>query len=234
MSKFSVKLKCLFWFDSKHFHEKNLNLKFFSFFCQNEVFVYANVSCGKKTGKPCPSAWLLLSSARSSISTIEFKTTYSCNFSKKMWNVIFDVWTTGIDFDLPGNGGPACAKYLSPQRRILEFLLGTTLALMALFVGWRLHSKPSTLKMMPLRQSRRVLLVTKFLLISMILTYLVEIGYKFYTNQAVFIFNPCHCLCVVQIVILYSLISAIKRDQEPSNSIVYLFRIHLYLLHGPL
>ena len=53
-----------------------------------------------------------------------------------MWNVIFDVWTTGIDFDLPGNGGPACARYLSPQRRILEFLLGTTLALVALFLGW--------------------------------------------------------------------------------------------------
>ena len=201
-----------------------------------KVFVYANVSCGKKTGKPCvrvPDSCCHLHVHRYRPQNLK-KTTYSCNFSKKMWNVIFDVWTTGIDFDLPGNGGPACAKYLSPQRRILEFLLGTTLALMALFVGWRLHSKPSTLKMLPLRQSRRVLLVTKFLLISMILTYLVEIGYKFYTNQAVFIFNPCHCLCVVQIVILYSLISAIKRDQEPSNSIVYLFRIHLYLLHGPL
>jgi len=78
------------------------------------------------------------------------------------------------------------------------------------------------------------MLVTKSLLISMTLTYLTEIGYKFYTNQAVFIFNPCHCLCVVQIVILYSFISAINRDQVPSDSIIYLFRTHLYLLHGPL
>jgi len=151
-----------------------------------------------------------------------------------MWNVIFDVWTTGIDFDLPGNGGPACARYLSPQRRILEFLLGTTLALVALFLGWRLHSKPLPLKMVPLRHSRRIMLVTKSLLGSMTLTYLIEIGYKFYTKQAVFIFNPCHCLCVVQIVILYSFISAINRDQVPSDSIIYLFRTHLYLLHGPL
>ena len=181
----------------------------------------------------------LQSSARLSFIDIDlrikdFKEETSLAALVKMWNVIFDVWTTGIDFDLPGNGGPACARYLSPQRRILEFLLGTTLALVALFLGWRLHSKPLPLKMVPLRHSRRIMLVTKSLLISMTLTYLTEIGYKFYTNQAVFIFNPCHCLCVVQIVILYSFISAINRDQVPSDSIIYLFRTHLYLLHGPL
>ena len=151
-----------------------------------------------------------------------------------MWNEVLDIWTKGIDFNLPGNGGPACVQYLSPQRRILEFLLGTTLSLVTLFLGWRLHSRPLPLERVPLKYSRQIVLVTKSLLAAIFATYIVEVGYKFYSSQAIFIFNPCHCLCVAQIVILRSFIRAIDRDKVSSQPIIYLFRIHLYLLHGPL
>ena len=152
-----------------------------------------------------------------------------------MWNLEFGkVWTTGIDWNLPGNGGPECAAYLSPQRKILEFLLGTTVAMISLFFGWRLHSPPSPSKIMSIKHTKQTSFVSRILLIAMILTYLVEISYKFYTYQAVFILNPCHCLCIIQIVVLSALCNAISHDRPPSMMITYTFRIHLYLLHGPL
>lgn len=150
-----------------------------------------------------------------------------------MWD-FNKVWTSGIDWKLPGNGGPECASYLSPQRKILEFLLGTTLAMIALLFGWKLHSPPSPLKILSIKQAKQTLCVSRILLIAMSLTYLLEIGYKIYTYQAVFILNPCHCLCFIQIVILYALCNAISYDRPPNVFILYLFRIHLFLLHGPL
>ena len=141
-----------------------------------------------------------------------------------MKGLVFDIWTAGIDWKLPGNGGPECAAYLSPQRKILEFLIGTTLAMISLFFGWQLHSKPSALKFISVKHLRGTSLVSGFLLISMILTYLLEISYKLYTFQAVFIFNPCHCLCVVQMFILFSLHRSIQLEQVPNVFVIYLFR----------
>merc|ERR1711935_328633 len=119
----------------------------------------------------------------------------------KMW--IQGIWTSGIDWNLPGNGGPDCAKYSSPQRQVLEFIGGTTLALISLLIGSCLHTSPSPIRQDSTKIPSYKLKITYLLLISMSITYLAEAGYKIYTHQAIFIANPCHCLCLVQIFILY-------------------------------
>lgn len=152
-----------------------------------------------------------------------------------MW--IQDVWTSGIDWDLPGNGGPNCAKFSSPQRQVLEFIAGTTLALISLLVGISLHSYPSPIHLPFTKVSTLKLKITYLLLVSMSVTYLAEAGYKIYTYQAIFIANPCHCLCLVQIFILYRWYNQQVNNgnsKEPDLMLIYTFRIHLFFLHGPL
>jgi len=152
----------------------------------------------------------------------------------KMW--IQEIWTSGIDWNLPGNGGPDCAKYSSPQRQVLEFIGGTTLALISLLIGSCLHTSPSPIRQDSTKIPSYKLKITYLLLISMSITYLAEAGYKIYTHQAIFIANPCHCLCLVQIFILYRWLKQVDCNigTEPDLVLIYTFRIHLFFLHGPL
>lgn len=132
------------------------------------------------------------------------------------------VWSGGIDWDLAGNGGPQCASYLSPTRQVLEFLCAIALSLICLFLGIYLHYKPGLL--MPKLKSNTK--ATYALLISMTATYILEVGYKIYTRQAIFVFNPCHCICLVQMYILYRL--CLEEGQEPRLSTIYIFRYFSY------
>jgi len=156
--------------------------------------------------------------------------------SKIMGNLssFVDVFVGGIDFDLPGNGGPQCAAYLTPQRQVLEFICGTILALTCLLLGINIHRNPNPDRYVRSKSTHLVKIFADGLLISLALTYLLEIGYKFYTHQAIFIFNPCHCLCLVEMFILYQLSKAIQGKEELTNKLLYTFRIHLYCLHAPL
>ena len=133
-----------------------------------------------------------------------------------MW--LQEVWSSGIDWSLPGNGGPECAAYLSPKRKTYEFIAGMTLAVASLIVGAFLHERP---KYGPIKTNVGM---TYLLLVSMAFTYLAEIGYKFYTNQAIFIFNPCHCLCVVQMFILHRLCQVVQQRKEVDATLIYTFR----------
>ncbi len=136
-----------------------------------------------------------------------------------MW--LSEVWASGIDWKLPGNGGPECAAYLSPQRKVLEFITGVTLSLISLLVGTMLHQRPSPIQNATHKSFKHSTKVTNCLLVAMALTYLMEIGYKFYSHQAIFVFNPCHCLCLVQMFILHRL----KHPRnEPDLTLIYTFR----------
>jgi len=147
--------------------------------------------------------------------------------------LLSEIWTGGIDWNLPGNGGPDCAAFLSPQRQVLEFVIGMTVALIALLIGSNLHSKPepnryrsstsqsSSKTSFSIYNNAKVILG---ILISLTITYLVEISYKLYTYQAIFIVNPCHCLCLVQMYILYQLYQVIQNNQELNKPLIYSFR----------
>ena len=137
------------------------------------------------------------------------------------------------------NGGPECAKFSSPQRQVLEFIAGISIALISLLIGINLHSCPSPIRQQPLCINASSVLkhkTTAFLLmISLSVTYMVEFGYKIYTHQAIFITQPCHCLCLVQMFVLYRWLRQVNdNSKNPDLVLIYTFRIHLFFLHGPL
>ncbi len=143
-----------------------------------------------------------------------------------------DVWTAGIDFSLPGNGGPACSGYLSSQRKVGETLVGLLLSAFGLHLGFKLLSAPPSPPSPPSPTSKTRQTSTSassktcadVLFWAMLITYLVELGYKFYTYQAIFSLNPCHCLCVVQLYILSGVSKCLKNNQDPNPALLYVFR----------
>lgn len=52
-------------------------------------------------------------------------------------NSLMDILTGGIDFDLPGNGGPQCERFTEPQQRIIESAYGLSCSCLAIFIGWK-------------------------------------------------------------------------------------------------
>lgn len=148
--------------------------------------------------------------------------------------LLFDIWTKGIDFNLPGNGGPECSNYLSPQRHCLEFAIGVSLSISIGLFGYQLISPVMTNKFDFKQDKRRYIrFATQSLLIGLAITYLLEIGYKLVTYQAVFIVNPCHCFCLIQMAMLFIFLKALDGDNSKVKTLIYLFRTQVFLLHGP-
>jgi hypothetical protein len=48
----------------------------------------------------------------------------------------------GIDFNLAGNGGPSCARFISFHRRCVEAVAALVCCAVAAFIGWKIHSPP--------------------------------------------------------------------------------------------
>jgi len=142
-----------------------------------------------------------------------------------------DVWTGGIDWSLPGNGGLDCASYLSPTRKLVEFWVGVAISAFIFFIGFRIHVKPKNLDLQIVSNSTTGY-YTKCLLFTLGLTYSLEMFYKLVTYQLIFIVNPCHCLCLVQMLILYLMLQI--DHHSSTQTLTYIFRLHLHILHGPL
>ena len=141
-----------------------------------------------------------------------------------MW--LRDVWTAGIDWKLPGNGGPQCASFLSPLRQVTEVLVGLSISALAGYLGYMLHSRPSATWSITddFKKLKTVKKWADTLMLLMTLTYLLEVGYKVVTQQAIFAVNPCHCMCLVQIFILFRLSRVLDSGNVPSTSLAYIFR----------
>eukprot|EP00794_Sanderia_malayensis_P011187 gene11187-12361_t len=134
-------------------------------------------------------------------------------------------WYSGVDPSIPGNGGQECYNFLSLKERIIDTSACLVLVIIAALpfvkqeinipeeVKPRLHVKCRTGK------SR----IRKLLLIALCLTLGVELGYKFATNQLIFLLNPCHIITAVQVYLLAA---------EETRTVLVIFRIHLHLLFG--
>lgn len=134
---------------------------------------------------------------------------------------------SGIDFSLPGNGGPECLAFHSTGRRIFVTSLASGLCLLAFYVGLRRHTSPICGRTNLTKNWNRFNQFLDWLCIAMTVVYLLEVGYKFYTLQAIFSINPCHCICLIHI---YLILAPKFSDGLAST---YVFRIHLFFLHGP-
>ena len=71
------------------------------------------------------------SSNTSEINVIQEMTDY--------YQSLVELFAKGVNFDLPGNGGPDCLEYLSETQRIYETILGLTVVVVAFGLGHKLH-----------------------------------------------------------------------------------------------
>ena len=90
---------------------------------------------------------------------------------------------SGIDFSLPGNGGPDCVEFHSTPRRIFETSVGVGLCLMSFYVGYSRHTVPTPDKTILNLSSRTMNGLIKLLCLAMAVVYALEVGFKFVTLQ---------------------------------------------------
>ncbi|KAK4027720.1 transmembrane protein 164 [Daphnia magna] len=129
-----------------------------------------------------------------------------------------NVFYSGIDFQLPGNGGQDCVNFLSNRRRIIESILALAVSCLLISFGYRRLIFPT--KTTIIRKDRGG---KRFLLVVLCLVFGVEIGFKFATRSLIFILNPCHVTTMIQIYLLAA---------PPSQQVTKIFRIHVNFLNG--
>ena len=153
------------------------------------------------------------SSNTSEINVIQEMTDY--------YQSLVELFAKGVNFDLPGNGGPDCLEYLSETQRIYETILGLTVVVVAFGLGHKLHlDKPMRPKTWTPSTLRSILAVSMSFCIGM------EFTYKLCTQQLLFIINPCHVMCFLQIIIL---------NLNPFTDLAQdLFKLMICGLHFPL
>lgn len=137
-------------------------------------------------------------------------------------SILLDIWTSGIDFDLPGNGGPDCLAHSSLQSRLAETALALVIFVACLRAG--LSLKPSFAARS--REWPSPAPLRKILLVSMLAGYSMETAYKAITKQFIFMVNPCHLMCLIHLYLLSNLHSG-------SGFKLIVYRLHLFFLHGP-
>ena len=128
----------------------------------------------------------------------------------------------GIDFSVPGEGGPDCTDFLSPQRRLAETAVFGSLSLLVAVQSWRTvrlernnnQDSDGEYQYRPARQC---------LLLLFAITFGLEVGFKLSTGQVLWLLNPCHVLTVIQLFLLAS------PNTRLSNTV---FRLHIYWLTG--
>ena len=128
----------------------------------------------------------------------------------------------GIDFSVPGEGGPACTHFLSPHRRLTESLLFGLLGLLVTVQAWRrvrLERNNNQESVGRGGESHHPG-ARQSLLVVLAVTFGLEVGFKLSTGQVIWLLNPCHVLTVVQLYLLASpspLTSIAHSGKEPTS-----------------
>lgn len=139
-------------------------------------------------------------------------------------DIFFNYCVSGINFSLPGNGGQECHDFIDQPRRSYECIFGILVSIGCLILGIKLHKPPGRPRIGnpfvydPWRIA---------LLVSMTFVFAMELCYKLATRQAIFILQPCHILCLIMMFLLAA-------PATNSRALTYLFRVHIYFLHGPI
>nr|CAH0113429.1 unnamed protein product [Daphnia galeata] len=129
-----------------------------------------------------------------------------------------NVFYSGIDFKLLGNGGRDCANFLSNWRRVLETIFAVAFSCLLIYLGYQRLTVPQ--KITIIRKDRGG---KRLLLVVLCLVFGVEIGFKFANRSLIFLLNPCHVTTIFQIYLLAA---------PPRPHVTKIFRIHLSFLNG--
>jgi hypothetical protein len=101
----------------------------------------------------------------------------------------------GVDHNLPGNGGKECVDFIPLWQRVAESGLACIFAACCIKYAYKRITLPD--KIPPLEN--RDMCGKRILLVSMCLTFGIELGFKLATRQFIWIFNPCHVTSMIQV-----------------------------------
>jgi len=105
-----------------------------------------------------------------------------------------NIFTGGIDFNLPGNGGRQCWDYLDTRWRVIESFIGLTVSSLLIIFGYR---RSSPIRDFPIKYKDKGLKNTLLIILTLILG--IEIGFKCATRSLMFLLNPCHVTTALQV-----------------------------------
>ncbi|PSN51298.1 Transmembrane protein 164 [Blattella germanica] len=132
---------------------------------------------------------------------------------------MFEWAYSGVNASMPGNGGPDCAAFLSPTRRIFETSVTLSFAVICIVWGYKnLSQIPDVCNCAQKNYTgKKVLLVITSLMWGM------EIGFKCASRTVIYLFNPCHVTTALQIYLLAA---------QPSKLVTVIYRLQLNFLNG--
>ena len=118
---------------------------------------------------------------------------------------LFEFMYIGVNHSMPGNGGIDCYNFLSLRQRIFD--TATYSVLLLIFIGPKVlrtieHLRGLVVPSSVHPGSRAITTGRKVLLISLCLTFGVELGYKISSQQLIYLLNPCHLLTAVQVILI--------------------------------
>lgn len=107
----------------------------------------------------------------------------------------------GVDPKFEGNGGPECAAFLPLQQRIVESLAILFISLLEVGVALKKINFAKEFKVVggDCVKPKKDSLGKNLLLVSLCMTFGIEVGFKFATKTVIYLLNPCHIVTMIQV-----------------------------------
>ncbi|KAF8386167.1 hypothetical protein PRIPAC_75309 [Pristionchus pacificus] len=128
----------------------------------------------------------------------------------------WDLAVGGVNYSIPGNGGPECRSFIPYWQRLVEssFFVPSACVLV-----WRL------LPQLSIEYNERPLKVSRYWVLTLYsLVFGAELAFKMISKTGIFLLNPCHVATVIQLALL-------SMDSEQPLTCL-LFRLQMYIMPG--
>lgn len=106
----------------------------------------------------------------------------------------------GVDPKFEGNGGPACAAFITRQQRFNESMVIVLLSIAEVVLALKkIDFAKEHKEIKHGRNNKEDSLGKNLLLVALCMTFGVEVGFKFATKTVIYLLNPCHIVTMVQV-----------------------------------